>query len=175
MNPYTTGDTHRVRHDEPPHAACQDADPALFFPSGHGSDAETMIESAKNLCRHCPVRRECLAHAIRHSETEGIWGGFTMGERRRLREHANRLRAVSPQLIMGLQAGNAMTVSAKERPGVVLRLLALGWSEVRIADALRVAPFAVETARRLAEDAAAYGSVERLAREQADVTVPISV
>ncbi|MFD9541364.1 WhiB family transcriptional regulator [Streptomyces sp. NPDC060022] len=165
MNPYTTGDTLRVLHDEPPHPACHDADPALFFPSGDASDAEKMIASAKNLCRHCPVRRECLTHAIRHSETEGIWGGFTMGERRRLREQANRLRAVSPQLIMGLQEGRAMAVSPKERPGVVLRLLGLGWSEVRIADALRVAPFAVETARRLAENAAAYRAAERQARQ----------
>ncbi|MER7000840.1 WhiB family transcriptional regulator [Streptomyces sp. NPDC000410] len=170
MNPHLTGDACRDSHGAPVQAACHDADPALFFPSGHGFDVEEMVESAKNLCRRCPVRLACLAQAIRHSETEGIWGGFTMPELRRLRARANRLRTVDPGIITELRAGLTVQVPVKERPGVVFRLLSLGWSEARIADALDVAPFVVQTARRIAEDAADYEAAERQARG----TLPLS-
>ncbi|MFG2525124.1 WhiB family transcriptional regulator [Streptomyces sp. NPDC048527] len=163
MNPHLTGDTRHIPHNETARAACTDADPALFFPSVQGSAYNELVENAKTLCADCAIRRECLARAIRHSETEGIWGGFTGRERRSLRDHAHRLHMVSPQLITDLRAGLRVPVPAKERPGVVSRLLGLGWSENQIAEALGVAPFAVQIARRLAEDAAAYRAAEQQA------------
>jgi WhiB family transcriptional regulator, redox-sensing transcriptional regulator len=60
-------------------AACQDADPNLFF-----SSDEMSQRAAMTMCSTCPVRRECLQHAIRAGETYGIWGGTDEAERKRL-------------------------------------------------------------------------------------------
>ena len=64
-------------------AACQDADPDLFFPvSGSGKSLE-QIERATAICTGCPVWRSCLAFALRTGEVHGIWGGRTEEERRK--------------------------------------------------------------------------------------------
>jgi WhiB family redox-sensing transcriptional regulator len=64
-------------------AACQDADPDLFFPvSGSGKSLE-QVERARAVCAVCPVRRACLAFAVRTGQAHGIWGGLTEEERRR--------------------------------------------------------------------------------------------
>jgi len=38
---------------------------------------------AKLVCKHCPVRIDCLEYAVVHKE-RGIWGGLTERERRKL-------------------------------------------------------------------------------------------
>jgi WhiB family transcriptional regulator, redox-sensing transcriptional regulator len=68
-------------------AACRDADPELFFSTDDGSRREALT-----LCAPCPVRTECLEHALAHREAYGIWGGTDEQERKRLvrrrRRHA---------------------------------------------------------------------------------------
>lgn len=49
---------------------CQEVDPELFF-----SDQPVEIELAKDTCRGCPLRRECLAGALERQEPHGVWGG----------------------------------------------------------------------------------------------------
>jgi WhiB family redox-sensing transcriptional regulator len=72
-------------------AACRDAPPDLFFPVSHFGPAEEQINEAKMICARCPVRAECLRHALRSGEASGIWGGTTEYERRRIRrQHAHR-------------------------------------------------------------------------------------
>ncbi|MFJ2938220.1 WhiB family transcriptional regulator [Streptomyces sp. NPDC087219] len=39
---------------------------------------------AKALCTGCPVRVECLAHALDERIEHGVWGGMTDRERRAL-------------------------------------------------------------------------------------------
>ncbi len=39
---------------------------------------------ARQLCRGCPVRTECLAHALDQRIEFGVWGGMTERERRAL-------------------------------------------------------------------------------------------
>lgn len=65
-------------------AKCLDADPEAFFPEKGGSTRE-----AKRICATCPVRNECLDHALANDERFGIWGGLSERERRR----AKRLTA----------------------------------------------------------------------------------
>ncbi|MFZ0060174.1 MAG: WhiB family transcriptional regulator [Acidimicrobiales bacterium] len=60
-------------------AACRGLDPEVFHPL---SDEEA--EDAKAVCARCPVRQMCLEHAIVHREREGVWGGLTERERRRM-------------------------------------------------------------------------------------------
>lgn len=61
------------------HAACQGEDPALFFP-----DDITGVNHAKTICARCPVQPQCLVHAITNREDNGIWGGCSERERRRI-------------------------------------------------------------------------------------------
>lgn len=49
---------------------CHVHDPDLWF-----SDSPRDLEQAKELCATCPIRRECLAGALRRSEPCGVWGG----------------------------------------------------------------------------------------------------
>lgn len=64
-------------------ARCRDLiEPDLIFfpPTRKGVQADT--SEAKRICSSCPVRRTCLAYAIAHKETKGVWGGMTESERR---------------------------------------------------------------------------------------------
>ena len=40
----------------------------------------------RELCPGCPVRDQCLAHAILHRERWGVWGGLTPAARRNIEE-----------------------------------------------------------------------------------------
>ncbi len=40
-----------------------------------------MLEAAKAVCAPCPVRLECLDHAIAEGERFGVWGGLSVRER----------------------------------------------------------------------------------------------
>lgn len=60
-------------------AACRGVDPDVFYPT---SDDET--EEAKAICRVCPVRESCLEYALANRERDGVWGGATERERRRI-------------------------------------------------------------------------------------------
>jgi WhiB family transcriptional regulator, redox-sensing transcriptional regulator len=61
------------------HAACRGIDPDVFYPV---SDEEA--EPAKAVCDQCPVRQACLEYALTSREREGVWGGATERERRRI-------------------------------------------------------------------------------------------
>lgn len=59
-------------------AACRAADPDELFVDGAAQNR------AKVICTGCPVRTECLAHALDNRVEHGIWGGMTERERRAL-------------------------------------------------------------------------------------------
>jgi WhiB family redox-sensing transcriptional regulator len=59
--------------------ACRGLDPAIFYPA-----ADDDAGQAKAICAGCPVRVQCLEHALTNREHDGIWGGATERERRRL-------------------------------------------------------------------------------------------
>ncbi len=60
-------------------ARCQGVDPEIFHPAEDDDG-----EAAKAICELCPVREPCLEYALATREKEGVWGGFTARERRRL-------------------------------------------------------------------------------------------
>jgi len=43
---------------------------------------------AKLVCASCPVRDQCLDHAIAVDERYGVWGGLTHDERRLVAQSA---------------------------------------------------------------------------------------
>lgn len=59
--------------------ACNGLDPVVFFP-----DSDDGAEEAKEICASCPVRISCLEHALSARERDGVWGGATERERRRI-------------------------------------------------------------------------------------------
>ncbi|HVE47021.1 MAG TPA: WhiB family transcriptional regulator [Acidimicrobiales bacterium] len=61
------------------HGACKGVDPDVFYPV---SDEEA--EPAKAICATCPVREPCLEYALATRERDGVWGGATERERRRM-------------------------------------------------------------------------------------------
>jgi len=42
-------------------------------------------EEQRDICRACPVRRECLGFAMADQSIPGLWGGTDERERRRMR------------------------------------------------------------------------------------------
>jgi hypothetical protein len=66
-------------------AACRGVGPDAFFPEKGQS-----LEPAREHCRRCPVRVECVAAGAH--EVDGIWAGLS-GKQRRAIRRAERERA----------------------------------------------------------------------------------
>ena len=62
-------------------AACTGIDSEIFYPA---SEDEADAAEAKAVCAACPVQVMCLEHALSSREREGVWGGTTERERRRI-------------------------------------------------------------------------------------------
>lgn len=63
-------------------AACGGVESRLFFPGG---EDESLVGEAKAVCAVCPVVDDCLQYALATNQSEGVWGGMSGAERRRLR------------------------------------------------------------------------------------------
>lgn len=59
-------------------ALCRTTDAEDLFVTGAAQ------REARQFCRTCPVRTECLAHALDQRIEFGVWGGMTERERRAL-------------------------------------------------------------------------------------------
>jgi len=73
-------------------SACLDEDPELFFPIGNTGPAILQIEEAKQVCRRCEVREQCLQWALEAGQDHGVWGGLSEDERRALKRRSTRAR-----------------------------------------------------------------------------------
>jgi WhiB family transcriptional regulator, redox-sensing transcriptional regulator len=60
--------------------ACRTVPTEVFFP-GRGASTET----AKAVCRSCPVLEDCREYALAVVGLKGVWGGLAEVERKRLR------------------------------------------------------------------------------------------
>jgi WhiB family redox-sensing transcriptional regulator len=81
-------------------ANCLGVDPDLFFPERGASTRE-----AKDVCRGCVVRVDCLEYALANGEKFGIWGGMSERERRRIR----RQRALARQAASAAAQADSIT------------------------------------------------------------------
>lgn len=61
-------------------AGCLGMDPNIFYP--HPGDP---VEPAREVCRTCPVKPECLEYGLMVNDP-GIWGGLTHRERKLMRK-----------------------------------------------------------------------------------------
>jgi WhiB family redox-sensing transcriptional regulator len=64
-------------------AACKNCDPEVWFPDP-GRPRNSTLRLALLVCGECPVRQECLHHALVTDARYGIWGGATEAQRARL-------------------------------------------------------------------------------------------
>ncbi|MEA3075615.1 MAG: WhiB family transcriptional regulator, redox-sensing transcriptional regulator [Actinomycetota bacterium] len=69
-------------------AACRDLDTEIFFP-----DNDANAAPALEVCASCPVRQACLEFALMTRQNDGVWGGHTETERRKLRRRLGRTAA----------------------------------------------------------------------------------
>jgi WhiB family redox-sensing transcriptional regulator len=60
--------------------ACRGLDPEIFY----SANEDEGVERAKEVCAGCVVQQQCLEFALDNRESEGIWGGATEKERRRI-------------------------------------------------------------------------------------------
>ena len=51
---------------------------------------ERAEELARAICVLCPVRESCLEYALTARERDGVWGGMTARERRRILRHRRK-------------------------------------------------------------------------------------
>jgi len=61
-------------------AACKDNDIDIFFPP-----SDDAAGPARAICARCPVQESCREWAIATRQPDGVWGGLTETERRRIR------------------------------------------------------------------------------------------
>ncbi|MDB4872505.1 MAG: transcription factor WhiB [Gemmatimonadales bacterium] len=82
---YTTPNMSGACHDP-------DVDPELFFPIGSTESGPGLLlaQKAIQVCQRCPIRSDCLDHAITKPEKFGIWGGTTEEERAPMRRSWQR-------------------------------------------------------------------------------------
>lgn len=73
---------------------CIGVDPELFFPEHGASTYE-----AKEVCRGCVVKTDCLEYALANGEKFGIWGGLSERERRKVRRSRSLARRAASQAV----------------------------------------------------------------------------
>jgi WhiB family redox-sensing transcriptional regulator len=63
--------------------ACNGTDPGAFFleHNTRGSTKHDKEQRAVAICSNCPVKKECLDHALSVPEVFGVWGGKTEKQR----------------------------------------------------------------------------------------------
>jgi WhiB family transcriptional regulator, redox-sensing transcriptional regulator len=93
-------------------AACRSADPELFFPISALDASSRDVARAKAICGRCGARPQCLAHAMEAGSLQGIWGGTTEEDRRRLRVRATRAKR---RLTASAKAPGTLSAAAPRR------------------------------------------------------------
>jgi WhiB family transcriptional regulator, redox-sensing transcriptional regulator len=65
-------------------AACQSADPEVFFPVSVTGGGLAALRHAQQVCAACLIRQQCLEYALDAGPLQGVWGGTSEEERRTL-------------------------------------------------------------------------------------------
>jgi WhiB family redox-sensing transcriptional regulator len=76
-----------------PDKSWQDLELPVSIPISSPSAVPT--REAKEVCRGCVVREDCLEYALANGEKFGIWGGMSERERRRIRRQRALARAAA--------------------------------------------------------------------------------
>lgn len=63
-------------------ALCAQIDPDLWFADKGG--ARWSVDKSREVCRACPVAKECLRRSLEAHPVDGVWAGLTPVERLRV-------------------------------------------------------------------------------------------
>lgn len=77
-------------------AICRGEDPEVFFlePNERHEQKRSHNATAIAICNRCPVKEQCLQHALTVPEEFGVWGGTTPEERKVIRVRIRRARSI---------------------------------------------------------------------------------
>jgi WhiB family redox-sensing transcriptional regulator len=64
-------------------ANCASTDPTIFFP---GKSEQRIANQARRVCRSCLSEAECREYALERPDLDGIWGGLSTDQRRKIRK-----------------------------------------------------------------------------------------
>lgn len=105
-------------------SACAELEISDFFvEAGHVISEETL-----DICRTCPVRRECVAHAFSRGIVGGYFGGISPGQRRDMKSMAEADAYIStdpPRSIPEHLEGDGLDLALSIEPLVLARLRAI--------------------------------------------------
>lgn len=109
-----------VRAEWMSQAACRGLAPSLFYAEREGEENDTRVNAsgAREVCRTCSVRMECLLMAYSNKEEFGVWGGTTPAERRpsRIERTLEKVRNEIEYLrIMEMEPANRRSALVKFR------------------------------------------------------------
>jgi WhiB family redox-sensing transcriptional regulator len=84
-------------------------DATVFFNDEmlRGYEKDARESTAKKICTACPVKTECLEHALAVPENYGVWGGLTQDERMGIVKFK---RSIDTAEISGEQADDTSSV-----------------------------------------------------------------
>ena len=84
-------------------------DATVFFNDEmlRGLQKQARESAAKKICTACPVKTECLEHALAVPENYGVWGGLTQDERMGIVKFK---RSIDTAEILGEQADDTSSV-----------------------------------------------------------------
>ncbi|WP_079044275.1 WhiB family transcriptional regulator [Streptomyces anulatus] len=68
-------------------------DPEMWHPKGTDARSVADANQAQRICRLCPVQEKCLRWSLDNHQDQGVWGGLTEQERRRI--HRRRTPTVA--------------------------------------------------------------------------------
>lgn len=103
-------------------ARCQ-TEPATFYTTSDANDDEPPYptEPQRACCNLCPVRTDCLNHALDTHEPAGVWGGMTYYQRTLL------LRVRSRKSCPGCGANDTISEGGSARQHEVCLACGISW------------------------------------------------
>lgn len=108
---------------------CAETDPDIFFPDSK-DELRKILPTLRQICGGCEHQMSCLDYALVNDINDGVWGGFTPHQRKRM------------------QPDNKAQSQARRE---VYRKLAQGWTIPQIAKARNTSLKAVQLVIKRAE------------------------
>jgi WhiB family transcriptional regulator, redox-sensing transcriptional regulator len=72
-------------------ALCRSFDPLIFYP-----DKGVKATRAKAICAECPHTHKCLVYSLKYGIRDGVWGGLSEQERRKMTRARRTRQAANP-------------------------------------------------------------------------------
>lgn len=92
--------------------------PDLFFPDSSQGHALTDIRQAQKMCAKCPIQLQCAVYGLEASEENGVWGGLTFYDRKKLKKRYGSISKASEALTLRYRQSGPNGIQADRRPAL---------------------------------------------------------